>query len=207
MAVLRQDPRACVFVVDDEPDVLLALARVLGSAGFTVETFLTAAAFLERDIPNVPCCLVLDLKLPYVDGLELQEVMHRASIQIPIIFISGQADVASTVAAMRDGAMDFLEKPVDDSVLIDSVSRALQQDETWRLRRHEHTSARERLARLTSREREVCDLVAEGLPNKQIADALGISEQTVKIHRSRMMHKLEVESVAGLVRLLARLED
>jgi FixJ family two-component response regulator len=195
-----------VFIVDDDPDVLRALARVLRQAGFTVETFTSAAEFLKRPISDHPSCLVLDLKLPDVSGLQLQEAMAQANIQIPIVFVSGRGDVASTASAMRYGAVDFLEKPVDDIVLIEAVSRAVAQDAARRQQRSQQVDARERLGRLTRREVEVCRLVARGLLNKQIADQLGVSNQTVKIHRSRLMRKLEVGSVAELVRLMSFLE-
>jgi len=195
-----------VFIVDDDPDVLRALARVLRQAGFTVETFTSAAEFLKRPLSDHPSCLVLDLKLPDVSGLQLQEAMAQANIQIPIVFVSGRGDVASTASAMRFGAVDFLEKPVDDIVLIEAVSRAVAQDASRRQQRSQQVDARERLGRLTRREVEVCRLVARGLLNKQIADQLGVSNQTVKIHRSRLMRKLEVGSVAELVRLMAFLE-
>jgi len=195
-----------VFIVDDDPDVLRALARVLRQAGFTVETFTSAAEFLKRPLSDHPSCLVLDLKLPDVSGLQLQEAMAQANIQIPIVFVSGRGDVASTASAMRFGAVDFLEKPVDDIVLIEAVSRAVAQDASRRQQRSQQVDPRERLGRLTRREVEVCRLVARGLLNKQIADQLGVSNQTVKIHRSRLMRKLEVGSVAELVRLMAFLE-
>jgi FixJ family two-component response regulator len=197
---------SCVFIVDDDVDVLRALERVLRVVGFTVETFTSAAAFLKRQLSDIPSCLILDLKLPDVDGLQLQEAMTQANIRIPIVFVSGRGDVASTASAMRFGAVDFLEKPVDDTVLIEAVSRALEQDAAWRVRRGNESLARERIARLTPRERDVCRLVARGLLNKQIADELGVSQQTVKIHRGRVMRKLEVGSVAELVRLLSSIE-
>jgi FixJ family two-component response regulator len=192
-----------VFIVDDDMDVLRALERVLRLAGFVVETFTSAAAFLKRPLSDAPSCLILDLKLPDVDGLQLQEAMKQANIRIPIVFVSGRSDVASTASAMRYGAVDFLEKPVDEGVLIEAVSRALEQDAASRVHRGYEAKARERMARLTPREREVCRLVARGLLNKQIADELSVSQQTVKIHRGRMMRKLEVDSVAELVRLLS----
>jgi len=195
-----------VFIVDDDPDVLRALARVLRQAGFTVETFTSAAEFLKQPLADHPSCLVLDLRLPDVSGLQLQEAMAQANIHIPIVFVSGRGDVASTASAMRYGAVDFLEKPVDDIVLIEAVSRAITQDAARRLQRNQQVDARQRLERLTRREVEVCRLVARGLLNKQIADQLGVSNQTVKIHRSRLMRKLEVGSVAELVRLMSFVE-
>ena len=197
---------SCVFIVDDDEGVLRALERVLRLVGFAVETFTSAAAFLKRPLRDIPSCLILDLKLPDVDGLQLQEAMTQANIRIPIVFVSGRGDVASTASAMRYGAVDFLEKPVEDTVLIEAVSRALEQDAAARLRRGNESVARERFERLTPREKDVCRLVARGLLNKQIADELGVSQQTVKIHRGRVMRKLEVGSVAELVRLLSSIE-
>jgi FixJ family two-component response regulator len=195
-----------VFVVDDDAQALRAFERVLRTEGFTVDTFTSAFDFLKRPLSDVPSCLILDLNLPGVNGLHLQEAMRQASVRIPIVFVSGCADVASTASAMRYGAVDFLEKPVDDVMLIEAVSRALEQDAAQRLRHDDAARARELLARLTPREREVCELVARGLLNKQIADLLGTSHRTVKIHRARVMQKLNVDSVADVVRLLSRLE-
>jgi FixJ family two-component response regulator len=198
--------QSLVFVVDDDAQALRAFERVLRTEGFTVNTFTSASDFLKRPLSDVPSCLILDLNLPGVNGLRLQEAMRQASVRMPIVFVSGCADVASTASAMRYGAIDFLEKPVDDVTLIDAVSRALQQDARRRVRHDDAAKARELLVRLTPREREVCDLVARGLLNKQVADILGTSHRTVKIHRARVMQKLGVDSVADLVRLLSRLE-
>ena len=200
------NPQSRVFIVDDDAQTLRAFERILRIEGFAVDTFSSASEFLKLPLNDVPSCLILDLNLPGVDGLRLQEAMKQASVRIPIVFVSGSADVASTASAMRYGAVDFLEKPVDDVLLLDAVTRALEQDATQRLRHDDTTKARELLARLTPREREVCDLVARGLLNKQIADRLGTSHRTVKIHRARMMQKLNVESVADVVRLLSRLD-
>jgi FixJ family two-component response regulator len=200
------NPQSLVFVVDDDAQALRAFERVLRTEGFTVNTFTSASDFLKRPLSDVPSCLILDLNLPGVNGLRLQEAMRQASVRMPIVFVSGCADVASTASAMRYGAVDFLEKPVDDVTLIDAVSRALQQDARRRVRHDHAAKARELLVRLTPREREVCDLVARGLLNKQVADILGTSHRTVKIHRARVMQKLGVDSVADLVRLLSRLE-
>jgi RNA polymerase sigma factor (sigma-70 family) len=195
-----------VFVVDDDAMALRAFERVLRTEGFTVQTFTSASDFLKRPLSDVPSCLILDLNLPGVNGLHLQEAMRQASVRIPIVFVSGCADVASTASAMRYGAVDFLEKPVDDVMLIEAVSRALERDAAQRVRHDDAARARELLARLTPREREVCELVARGLLNKQIADLLGTSHRTVKIHRARVIQKLNVDSVADVVRLLSRLE-
>jgi FixJ family two-component response regulator len=195
-----------VFVIDDDPQVRSALKFLFESAGLGVETFASAMAFLERPAHPGPSCLVLDLELPELNGLEVQERLARAGVSIPIVFLSGRADVPSTAKAMRDGAVDFLVKPVDDSRLLDAVTRALTRSaETYEKQSEQiESAARPRLARLTARERQVMDLVARGLLNKQIAFELGISDETVKVHRGHAMRKLEVDSVTSLVRLLDR---
>jgi FixJ family two-component response regulator len=194
-----------VFVIDDDPSVLKALERLLRLNGFAVETFISAAAFLERTPYEGAACLLLDLRMPGLSGLDVQEALSRKEIAIPIVFLSAQADVPSTVRAMREGAIDFLVKPVEERQLLDTITRALSKAIDLRRQRRAQLVAVERLARLTKREREVCELVARGLPNKQIAFELGTSEKTIKVHRGRVMHKLEVDSVAALVRLLSNL--
>ena len=191
-----------VFVIDDDPGVLKALERLLRANGFSVETFASAAAFLERPLADRPACLILDLRMPGVGGLDLQEALSRRGLSLPIIFLSGKGDVPSTARAMREGAVDFLVKPVDEPELLAAIERArvraLELHQSHRIKRE----TEERLARLTKREREVCELVAQGRLNKQIAFELGTVEKTVKVHRGRVMRKLEVDSVAALVRLL-----
>jgi FixJ family two-component response regulator len=194
-----------VFIIDDDPSVLKALERLLRLNGFPVETFMSAAAFLERPPYEGAACLVLDLRMPGLSGLDVQEALSQKGIAIPIVFLSAQADVPSTVRAMREGAIDFLVKPVEERQLLDTITRALSKAIDLQRQRRAQLGAVERLARLTKREREVCELVARGLPNKQIAFELGTSEKTVKVHRGRVMHKLEVDSVAALVRLLSNL--
>ena len=195
-----------MFIVDDDAQTLRAFERILRIEGFEVDTFSSASEFLKRPLNDLPSCLILDLNLPGVNGLRLQDAMRQASVRIPIVFVSGCADVASTASAMRLGAVDFLEKPVDDVLLLEAVSRALEQDSAQRMRHDDLARARELLSRLTPREREVCELVTRGLLNKQIADVLGASHRTIKIHRQRMMRKLNADSVADVVRLLGRLE-
>lgn len=193
-----------VFVIDDDPPVLRALERLIRSAGFTVEAFDSPLAFLER-VPrhDGAACLVLDLQLPGLSGLDLQNELVARGCPISIVFLSGKGDIPSATRAMRGGAIDFLVKPVDEPQLLDAISRALLQDEQRLEAEHAQRDIDQRIARLTKREREVCDLVARGLLNKQIAYELGTSEKTVKVHRGRMMRKLEVDSVAALVRLLS----
>jgi len=196
-----------VFIVDDDVQTLRAFARFLHVEGFEVDTFHSASEFLRHTPSDVPSCLVLDLKLPEIDGLQLQQLMRNACVDIPIIFISGYGDVPSTASAMRFGAVDFLEKPVEEARLLDAVSNAVALDAVRRGRRRDSDSARQLLAQLTPREREVCKLVARGLLNKQIAHEVGASERTVKIHRARALQKLGVSTVHDLVRLLSRISD
>jgi FixJ family two-component response regulator len=195
-----------VFIVDDDAQALRAFARILRVEGFAVDTFPSASEFLKHTPIDAPSCLILDLKLPEIDGLQLQQLMRNAHVDIPIIFVSGYGDVSSTASAMRFGAVDFLEKPVEDSRLLDAVERAVELDAIRLARRRDSEEAKSLLRRLTPRERQVCELVARGLLNKQIADKVGASERTVKIHRSRAMQKLGVGSVTDLVRLLSRVE-
>jgi FixJ family two-component response regulator len=195
-----------VFIVDDDVQILRAFARILRLADFAVDAFPSASEFLKHTPTDVPSCLILDLKLPEIDGLQLQLLLRNADIDMPIIFISGHGDVPSTASAMRLGAVDFLEKPVDDSRLLDAVTRAVELDAVRRVHRRDKEEAKTLLRRLTPRERQVCEVVARGLLNKQIAGEVGASERTVKIHRSRAMQKLGVGSVPDLVRLLSRVE-
>lgn len=196
-----------VFIVDDDVQTLRAFARILHVEGFEVDTFHSASEFLKHPPSDVPSCLVLDLKLPEIDGLQLQQLMRNGRVDIPIIFISGYGDVPSTASAMRFGAVDFLEKPVEGARLLDAVSNAVALDAVRRGRRRDSDNAKELLAQLTPRERQVCELVARGLLNKQIADEIGASERTVKIHRGRAVQKLGINSITDLVRLLSRVSD
>jgi FixJ family two-component response regulator len=200
-------PALLVYVVDDDPAVLKAVGRLLQLNGFRVETFASSAVFLERPRAEGPACLILDLQMPGVNGLDLQESLANKGVVLPIIFLSGQGDVPSTVRAMRSGAVDFLVKPVDEPELLAALARAEALVTSQLLRRQLAEDTESRLARLTAREREVCELVARGLLNKQIAAELGTVEKTVKVHRGRVMRKLEVNSVAALVRLLERRVD
>jgi len=200
-------PHRHVFIVDDDVQTLRAFARILHVEGFEVDTFHSASEFLKHPPSDVPSCLVLDLKLPEIDGLQLQQLMRNGRVDIPIIFISGYGDVPSTASAMRFGAVDFLEKPVEGARLLDAVSNAVALDAVRRGRRRDSDNAKELLAQLTPRERQVCDLLARGLLNKQIADEIGASERTVKIHRGRAIQKLGINSITDLVRLLSRVSD
>jgi len=192
-----------IYVVDDDPMVLAALERLLRVNGFDVEVFTSAPAFLERAMDG-PAVLLLDLRMPGLSGLDVQEALSRSGRELSIIFLSGESDVPSTARAMREGAVDFLVKPVDATQLLEAVERAQTRAVETQRKRAEARHAHDLLSRLTNREREVCELVARGLLNKQIAFELGTSEKTVKVHRGRVMRKLEVDSVAALVQLVSR---
>ena len=195
-------PDLRVFVVDDDPIVLRALERMLRANDIPVETFASPSAFLERPLYDGIGCLLLDLRMPGLSGLDVQSEMSRKRIPMPIVFLSAQGDVPSTARAMREGAIDFLEKPIDEGQLLAAIDRARLMSAAQREQRDRERDAEERLGRLTKREREVCDLVAAGMLNKQIAYELGMSEKTVKVHRGRLTRKLDVDSVPALVRLL-----
>ena len=194
-----------VFVIDDDDSVRRSLERLLRSVGLDVESFASSREFIERPLPDRPACVVLDLRLPGASGLEVQETLSRAGREIPIIFISGYADVASSVRALKAGAIDFLQKPFSDQALLDIVHEALSRSrESCRLAA-ETAAVRARFDTLTPRERDVLRFVLQGLLNKQIAAELGISEKTVKFHRGRVMDKTQAGSVAELVRQAAKL--
>jgi len=192
-----------VFVVDDEPSVLTALERMLRASGYEVSTFSSPSAFLKSAPTEGVGCVLMDLSMPEMSGLDVQEAMRRKGITMPVIFLSAYGDVPSTARAMREGALDFLVKPIGEAQLLAAIQRALDAASAREQRRLARTAVEERLSRLTPRERQVCDLVVRGLLNKQIGAELGMTEKTVKVHRGRVMHKLEVHSVAALVRLLA----
>ena len=196
-----------VFAVDDDPIVLRAIERMLRSHNIAVEGFTSPDAFLARLPYEGVACVLLDLKMPGLSGLDVQTAMMARGISMPIIFLSAQSDVPSTVRAMRGGAVDFLEKPMDEEQLLAALERARLESVSMHQEQRRQRDAEERLARLTKREREVCDLVAAGLLNKQIAHELGMSEKTVKVHRGRVTRKLDVSSVAALVRLLSTRES
>jgi len=194
-----------VFVIDDDPLVLRALERVLRSHGFPVEVFSSPTTFLDRPPYDGVACLLLDLMMPGLNGLDVQELLAGRGVSHPIIFVSGQGDVSSTARAMKEGAVDFLVKPIDETQLLDAIGRAGARATALREQQQSERETAARFARLTRREREVCDLVARGLLNKQVASELGTGEKVVKVHRGRAMRKLEVDSVAALVRLLSKL--
>ena len=197
-------PAAEVFVVDDDPSVRTALVRTLTSAGYRVRDFAAAQAFLDSGSHQQPGCLILDLRLPDLDGMALYERLRAAGAWMPVIFLTGFGDIPTSVEAMKAGAMDFLPKPVADEVLLAAVEAALVEEARRRADRVEQAEIAGRLATLTARERQVMQLVLAGRLNKQIAGDLGISEKTVKVHRGRVMAKMGVPQVARLVSLVAR---
>jgi FixJ family two-component response regulator len=197
-------PIPSVFVVDDDSSIRRSLARLFKSAGFPVELFASAEEFLEGVAPERAGCVVLDVQMPGVDGMALQSRLRNAGYALPIVFLTGHGTIPMSVQAMKDGAIDFLTKPVDDDDLLTAVRRALERDRQDRVEREEGAAIQERIEELTPREYEILTYVLTGLLNKQIAHALDISEKTVKVHRGRVMEKLGVTSVAELVRLAGR---
>ena len=194
---------ATVFIVDDDQSVRTALARLMRSASLHAETFASAKEFLQREHPDGPGCMVLDLSMPGSTGLELQQDMAAADIDLPIVFLTGHGSVPSSVKALKSGAVDFLEKPVDDDRLLSAIKGAVEQSIRTRRDRARLSEIRGRVARLTRRELQVFRLVVQGKLNKQVAAELGMSEKTVKVHRARVMQKMEADSLAELV-LLAK---
>ncbi len=198
------EPGGIVFVVDDDSSVRKAAARLFRTAGFQVETFATAQEFLAYSRPDLPSCLVLDVRMPGLSGVELQEQLAAYDTDLPIVFLTGHGDIPMTVKAMKAGAVDFLPKPVSDERLRAVVEDAMTTHALGRERSAELARFRERVESLTARERQVMHLIIAGLLNKQIAKRLRISEATVKVHRGRVMEKTELDSVAELARLSER---
>ena len=190
-----------VFVVDDDASMRQALARLLQSVQLRVEVFASPQEFLQSERPNVPSCLVLDVRLPGLSGLDFQAELARADVRIPIVFITGHGDIPMSVRAMKAGAVDFLAKPFRDQDLLDAVTAAIQRDQKRREHENAMTDLRAHFSSLTPREREIMALVASGLMSKQIAAEVGLSEITVKVHRSHLMKKMGARSVADLVRM------
>ena len=190
-----------VFVVDDDASMRQALARLLQSVQLRVEVFASPQEFLQSERPNVPSCLVLDVRLPGLSGLDFQAELAKADIRIPIVFITGHGDIPMSVRAMKAGAVDFLAKPFRDQDLLDAVTAAIQRDQKRREHENAMTDLRAHFSSLTPREREIMALVASGLMSKQIAAQIDLSEITVKVHRSHIMKKMGARTVADLVRM------
>jgi RNA polymerase sigma factor (sigma-70 family) len=199
------EPRPIVFVVDDDASIRVALKSLIRSVGLQVELFGSTAEFERRERPDVPSCLVLDVRLPGRSGLDFQQDLAQLKVRIPIIFITGHGDIPMSVRAMKAGAVEFLTKPFRDQDLLDAIQVALERDRARRQQEAEIAVLRERFETLTVREREIVAMVVAGMPNKQIGADIGISENTVKVHRSRAMEKMQASSLADLVKAVEKI--
>jgi FixJ family two-component response regulator len=197
--------QAVVFVIDDDASVREALEDLFRSVGLGVESFASTGEFLERELPNIPSSIVLDVRLPGASGLEFQQALLKANVEIPIIFISGHSDIPASVRAMKSGAIEFLTKPLRELELLDAVQIGISRDRVRRQEAKYVAELRERFNSLTPRERDVLALVVTGRPNKEIAAQLGMSEMTVKVHRSQVTRKMQARSLIDLVRMADKL--
>ncbi len=202
---LMNNAEGTVYVVDDDPSLRKAMGRLCQAAGLMVKTFATAREFLDQGTPSSPACLVIDLQMPGLSGLDLQAELAARHVQTPIVFMTGHGDIPTTVRAMRAGAVDFLTKPFRNEDVLAVIRTSISKDRQLQPLQAEKEALQRRLATLTPREREVFDHVIKGLLNKQIADELNASEQTIKVHRGRLMRKMEVVSVAELVQAAVKL--
>jgi FixJ family two-component response regulator len=199
--MFREKQPPTIFVVDDDPDIGRALDRLLRSVGYHVRTFRSSRVFLSEHDPEPPGCVILDLTLPELDGLEVQALLVEAGCRRPVIFITGHPTIAGSVSAIRAGAVDFLTKPIEEQRLLEAIAEALRIDESDRRASVAREATMERLRTLTPREKQVLEYVVSGRMNKQIAADLGTVEKTIKVHRARVMHKLGARSVAELVQI------
>ena len=200
------DSRPIVFVVDDDPAVSVSMKRLIRSLGLEVQTFSSAQDFLRTKRPDAPGCLVLDIRLPDLSGLDLQQELAKANVDLPIVFVTGHADIPMSVRAMKAGAVEFLTKPFREQDLLEAIQHAIGQHRTSRQQRAEISELQQRQDLLTPREREVFPLVAGGLLNKQVGAQLGASEKTIKVHRGQVMQKMKADSLAELIRMAERLK-